>query len=332
MTPDRAQVDESDKSSSTNLFKSGLSPINGTSPKPFETELVEETPSFKREETSTKRNVSPLITPKMTQIPQGPMHNKSRSGSGIRQFSDSDNEGEWKQSKLKKVSFTNQVKRVVNNSKTFDEMLVPRRSRSSAPEGDSSYQQITEDNNPFAVTDGAAIEEKKEEENSSNGGLPPDVDKDHFLATAPLLTQSPRNKLGLGSGRQVQKTPTNGSNSSSSDMRELKLALGSDRSNGNGHFVFNPNENLYEHNGVIFSDEGSEDSLARDVEEDLAAGDAIWAKVEERQNLKPSLNYMRMLSKKMNKGDATDQAIQKVLQNLVNDVLHNFDPSAVEND
>ena len=52
--------------------------------------------------------------------------------------------------------------------------------------------------------------------------------------------------------------------------------------------------------------------------------------VEEKQ--KPSLNYMRMLSKKMNKGDATDQAIQKVLQNLVNDVLHNFDPSVVEND
>ena len=68
--------------------------------------------------------------------------NKSRSGSGIRQFSDSDSEvGEWKQSKLKKVNFANQVKRVVaNNAKTFDEMLVPRRSRSSAPEGDSSYQ------------------------------------------------------------------------------------------------------------------------------------------------------------------------------------------------
>ena len=123
------------------------------------------------------------------------------------------------------------------------------------------------------MTDGAAIEEKKEEDNSSNGGLPHNVDEDHFLATAPLLTQSPRNRLGLNSGRKVTKTPTSGS--SSSDMRELKLALGSDRSNG--HFVFNPNENLYEHNGVIFSDEGSEDSLARDVEEDLAAGDAIWA-------------------------------------------------------
>ena len=82
-------------------------------------------------------------------------------------------------------------------------MLVPRRSRSSAPEGDSSYQQITEEKNPFAVTDGAAIEEKKEEEISSNGGLPHDVDEEHFLATAPLLTQSPRNKLGLNSGRQV---------------------------------------------------------------------------------------------------------------------------------
>ena len=124
------------------------------------------------------------------------------------------------------------------------------------------------------MTDGAAIEEKKEEENSSNGGLPPNVDEDHFLATAPLLTQSPRNKLGLNSGRNVTKTPSSGGNSSSSDMRELKLALGSDRSQG--YFVFNPNENLYEHNGVIFSDEGSEDSLARDVEEDLAAGDAIW--------------------------------------------------------
>ena len=83
-----------------------------------------------------------MITPKMTQIPQGPIHNKSRSGSGIRQFSDSDSEvGEWKQSKLKTVNFANQVKRVVNNAKTFDEMLVHRapRSRSSAPEGDS-YQ------------------------------------------------------------------------------------------------------------------------------------------------------------------------------------------------
>ena len=32
VTPDRAQVDNSDKSSSTNLFKNGLSPINGISP------------------------------------------------------------------------------------------------------------------------------------------------------------------------------------------------------------------------------------------------------------------------------------------------------------
>ena len=121
--------------------------------------------------------------------------------------------------------------------------------------------------------------------------MPANVDEDHFLATAPLLTQSPRNKLALNSGRKIQKTPTSGSGSSNSDMRELKMALGSDRSNG--YFVFNPNENLYEHNGVIFSDEGSEDSLARDAEEDLAAGDAVWAKVDEKQNQKPSLHYMR---------------------------------------
>ena len=96
---------------------------------------------------------------------------------------------------------------------------------------------------------------------------------------APLLTQSPRNKQlgGQLSGRKIQKTPSSG-HSSNSDMRELKLALGSDRSNGGGnHFVFNPNENLYEHNGVIFSDEGSDDSFAREIEEDVAAGDAIWS-------------------------------------------------------
>ena len=213
----------------------------------------------------------------MTSIPLGPL-NKSRSGSGIRQFSDTDSEvGEWKTSKIKAVNFENQVKHRVSNTKTFDEMLVPRRSRSSAPEADSQNQITEAEHNPF-VTDGAAIEEKKEESNSSNDGLPPNVDKNDFLAMAPLLTQSPRNKqLGAQlSGRKIQKTPSSG-HSSNSDMRELKLALGSDRSNGGNHFVFNPNENLYEHNGVIFSDEGSDDSFAREIEEDVAAGDAIWA-------------------------------------------------------
>ena len=66
VSPDGAQVDESDNSSSNKLFKNGLSPIHGASPKPFESELVEAKPSFKREEISKKSNVSPIITPKMT--------------------------------------------------------------------------------------------------------------------------------------------------------------------------------------------------------------------------------------------------------------------------
>ena len=50
--------------------------------------------------------------------------------------------------------------------------------------------------------------------------------------------------------------------SSGSDMRELKLALGgmSDRS-GNHQFIYNQDRNLYEAENVIFSDEGSNDSL-----------------------------------------------------------------------
>ena len=41
---------------------------------------------------------------------------------------------------------------------------------------------------------------------------------------------------------------------------------------------------------------------------------------------------MRSTTLKMAKGDETDQAIQKVLQNLVNNYLTDYDPSAVDND
>ena len=47
VTPDRAQGEEnSNKSSSANLFKNGLSPIENASPKPFEADEVGETPKF----------------------------------------------------------------------------------------------------------------------------------------------------------------------------------------------------------------------------------------------------------------------------------------------
>ena len=71
----------------------------------------------------------------------------------------------------------------------------------------------------------------------------------------------------LAEERLSNLTP-NGGDSSNSDMRELKMALGglSDRS---GNALFNPAQN---NENVIFSDEGSDDSIDLD-EEDSAQ---IW--------------------------------------------------------
>ena len=45
-----------------------------------------------------------------------------------------------------------------------------------------------------------------------------------------------------------------------------------------------------------------------------------------------SLALMRSLTKKMAKGDEVDQAITKVLNNLVRNFLIGYDPNATEND
>ena len=70
-------------------------------------------------------------------------------------------------------------------------------------------------------------------------------------------------------------------------MRELKLALGgmsnrSDRS-GNHQFIYNQERNLYEAENVIFSDEGSNDSLngRQPVPEEESKEENPWMQVKE---------------------------------------------------
>lgn len=104
------------------------------------------------------------------------------------------------------------------------------------------------------------------------------------------------------------------------------MALGghSDRS-GNNLNMFSANASaLLDGGEVIFSDEGSNDSLTRD--ETANVEEEVW-KIPESQN-KASLKFMRAMTQKMQKGDETDQAIQKVLSNLVQNVLVDFDPNA----
>ena len=116
-------------------------------------------------------------------------------------------------------------------------------------------------------------------------------------------------------------------------MAELKMALGglSDRSGDHrkdGSFDFRPTRDLVEENDVIFSDEGSNDSF--NIQEDDEDLQKIWQQPKVDQ--KASLQFMRATTLRMAKGDETDQAIQKVLQNLVNHYLTDFDPDEVEND
>ena len=93
-------------------------------------------------------------------------------------------------------------------------------------------------------------------------------------------------------------------------------------------FIFKPTTDLVEENDVIFSDEGSNDSF--NIQEDDEDLQKIWQQPKVDQ--KASLQFMRATTLRMAKGDETDQAIQKVLQNLVNHYLTDFDPDEVEND
>ena len=128
-------------------------------------------------------------------------------------------------------------------------------------------------------------------------------------------------------------TPRSDISSCGADMHELKMALGglSDRSIGkNNSFIFKATTDLVDDgNDVIFSDEGSNDSFnLRD--DDSSDATKLWLKPEVEK--KASLQFMRATTMRMSKGDETDQAIQKVLHNLVNNYLTEYDPDSVEND
>ena len=183
------------------------------------------------------------------------------------------------------------------------------------------------------------IEEKKELSDSdvcdSSSPEPRDA--------AAELVEEMKTSDGLLPDRQLLKhrsenileaTPRSDISSGGADMAELKMALGglSDRSAGPlgdaGSFTFQPTADLVEENDVIFSDEGSNDSF--NIQEDDEAQQKIWQQPKIDQ--KASLQFMRATTLRMAKGDETDQAIQKVLQNLVNHYLTDFDPDEVESD
>ena len=175
------------------------------------------------------------------------------------------------------------------------------------------------------------LEENKEESSDSdiNGSSSPDPMNDDLKA---CMTLSDRPDYNILSDPMNLDTPRSDL-SSTADMRELKMALGgvSDRSAeglGDTNLVFKQKTDLYEENNVIFSDEGSNDSF--NIENDEQESSAMWAKPE--IDKKASLQFMRSTTLRMSKGDECDQAIQKVLQNLVNNYLIGFDPNSVDND
>ena len=107
--------------------------------------------------------------------------------------------------------------------------------------------------------------------------------KDNYRTSDPKLT-------GRSSGNMIQHNELNDS-ADASDMLELKMALGgkSDRSARFGATTPSHGEpQFFEGNGIIFSDEGSEDSLARDENENLA--ETIWNAAETTK--KASLSFM----------------------------------------
>ena len=118
--------------------------------------------------------------------------------------------------------------------------------------------------------------------------------------------------------------------SSSSDMRELKLALGdkSDRS-GNGT-AQDQKASMLEIDGEIFSDEAGSSDASFDLEKYEDEQDNLWQKAAEEVK-KASLQFCRGITKRLKKGDDVDQAIGSVLSNFISNVL-THDSNAVEND
>ena len=115
---------------------------------------------------------------------------------------------------------------------------------------------------------------------------------------------------GYLSGRKDKSPLGIRSNASSNeDIMDLKAALGGNLSDRSGNIVDQP----------IFSDEGSDDSFTEEqIDEEM------WNKIDSN---KASLQLLRTLTQKMKGGDETDLAIQKVLHNLVQHVLVDFDPN-----
>ena len=121
-------------------------------------------------------------------------------------------------------------------------------------------------------------------------------------------------------------SPRDDQNSSISDMNDLKLAIGSqsERSLGGRFSLQRSSGNaVREGNTIVGSDEGSVDSMKTDEDFEKETGE-MWGRAEGVK--KASLQMLRSVTKRMSRGDETDQAIQKVLRNLVNDFLTSYDP------
>ena len=171
---------------------------------------------------------------------------------------------------------------------SFDAVLQPTQSADPASDGDSDLDRAE-------ASDDSAIKIKEQSLNHSSESSEKSEDNPFEQAEnrpKKKIPKSSREKIeheklsdqgnlfglrpsnlsqDLAEERLSNLTP-NGGDSSNSDMRELKMALGglSDRS---GNALFNPAQN---NENVIFSDEGSDDSIDLD-EEDSAQ---IWERAQ----------------------------------------------------
>ena len=308
-----SNVDSNDKREAYRSSGSGRTKQRGSSP--F---MV-----VQRNDMDSKRN---------SVLTSGSKHSRDASLSAISA------EGDWKNTALKQVTLTNTAKNIRQKAADPIQSYDPEEEKKGEEPSDewqavNIVERTLDDSgdtghlaDPYDLED-ENIREKSSSPDSSRSPVRDDDQKQRLVldklenANLPLSSRNRHASPMRVSSRQDDV-------SSGSEMRELKLALGgmSDRS-GNGKFEYNHEKNFYEGENVIFSDEGSNDSFNQRLQMEDEGEDNVWEKPTEKQFA--SINIMRSLSLKMQKGDETDQAIQKVLQNLVKNFLDLYNPDSL---
>lgn len=230
------------------------------------------------------------------------LNRSMRSGSNsISRISENEKSREWRQSPLKEINITSLVQRVKKKAQVSAALTV----------ADPAYNKnieflektLDDSGDPFGHISERQLEQEASEESKV------DQDINAMRKSLPLMHDNIGEGLPEGeapiSGRSIQKeiTPrSNADHSSSSDMRELKMALGgfSDRSgNNNANFNYNSQTNILDIEGPIFSDEGSQDSMGHAAAQDhdqseAAKQERVWEMAANAK--KSSLAFMKSIT------------------------------------